>query len=1148
MKKVLPLVLIMVFIASMTIQNPVHIRAAMPAFSQKLEVLELVDKTGTASKLTGILGTANFSITTVPMKKFAAQREELAGKYDLIAVMDGNYTSAPAGGTWREETVWDWSTLRFKTVRNWVPNQEHNTSAVMNDITNLKADEIIRDFIDQGLPVMMERSSITTGDKMKAKFHDAYGGGSKPNVILYNKSESNAAIAEKVASYYNGAGFKQRPRFTASVPAEAAAYKAGDKLNFTMNVQLPSNVKTRQMQARLYIDSNFDDRYTTEEIVLEQDLTSQSSMISYTLPKGYSGVRYWKLELVDKALNLKSYQKGKIKFLDKTVNLKVLQVMKSLNEGLSLKNLTGVSLSRPGEYSISIDTIDIGSFNTSYHSQINGKYDMVIFGFADSYNNTAISTKAAQSVASFIESKQGVMFTHDTIFRENNNWVNYFMDATGQKEPQTNLGYNAPNRSTSTIKVNDGLMTAYPYQLNQAIAIALTHNQYYTLDLEDPAVIPWYNITGSNRDINDSWNHYYTYSKDNITYSGTGHTSNNFPTEEKELFVNTMYRAFLGSNHAPEITVQTPSEGDVIPANQNIELSYTIQDYDLKDLKASTKVFVNGKQVLAKENVSNGSSITASLPHNLPNGGTAVIKIQAQDANGAAAEKEISVRIEKITASLTVERTSAAADKVKVGAQSAISYQVIPQEITGAAAKAIQTNTVTVSALKLIEKFPAGLEVEAEGTKTGNAQTGITLERSLPDIVYTKTGDKFTAQPVRFTVKVTPSEKKRYLLNNSVLSYTDWTKKQEQPTFNPITLDADLGVASLTMPKEYQLYKHSEKNFSLDLKINPENAGVRDIRWSEESGGTILKLDRSTGIAQVLKEGTTYVKAAVTDVFGNVKEIRVPVNVQIPVNDFTLNQIELEVGQTKPLPISAIQPEDGKSSLYITVSDPEAASVNKEEFTITGEKPGTYELIVSGINSEGSRIEKRARLTVREVPVRAITVQPGTVNLNKTQVFDNFKVTIEPANATNKELVWTSLSPMIAKVLGNGVIQGLTTGSARLEVSTPDGKVRTAVTVNVGQPLKAISVPEELEVEKGKSIKIPVAYTPADATNVTETAYLNNDIDEYYVTVSQNGTVQGKRLGSAVIMIIVKDDQNQSFTKKVKIKVKKKVRDEDSKY
>ena len=156
--------------------------------------------------------------------------------------------------------------------------------------------------------------------------------------------------------------------------------------------------------------------------------------------------------------------------------------------------------------------------------------------------------------------------------------------------------------------------------LDDNIGIATTHNQYYTLDLEDPNVIPWYNITGSYRDPYDSWNHYYTYSKGNITYSGTGHTNTGFPDEEQKLFVNTMYRAFLGSNHAPMLTVINPKENDVIPAHQKIELSYTIQDFDLKDKKLSTKVFLNNgkEEVYTQADVTNGSTIVQSIDHGMP--------------------------------------------------------------------------------------------------------------------------------------------------------------------------------------------------------------------------------------------------------------------------------------------------------------------------------------------------------------------------------------------------------------------------------------------------------------------------------------------------------------------------------------------------
>ena len=91
-----------------------------------------------------------------------------------------------------------------------------------------------------------------------------------------------------------------------------------------------------------------------------------------------------------------------------------------------------------------------------------------------------------KSVIEFIKTNQSILFTHDTIFEEDNLWVNNFMDDTGQKIPFTNLGYGAPNTSTNTIQVNEGLITTYPYLLDDNVDIAITHNQYYTLDLEDP--------------------------------------------------------------------------------------------------------------------------------------------------------------------------------------------------------------------------------------------------------------------------------------------------------------------------------------------------------------------------------------------------------------------------------------------------------------------------------------------------------------------------------------------------------------------------------------------------------------------------------------------------------------------------------------
>ena len=74
--------------------------------------------------------------------------------------------------------------------------------------------------------------------------------------------------------------------------------------------------------------------------------------------------------------------------------------------------------------------------------------------------------------------------------------------------------------------------------IDQLLEIRRTHSQYYQLNLEDEEVIPWYtmwtnrttgnqgsgsgNLMATQVNPYDVRNNYYTYSKGNITFSGTG--------------------------------------------------------------------------------------------------------------------------------------------------------------------------------------------------------------------------------------------------------------------------------------------------------------------------------------------------------------------------------------------------------------------------------------------------------------------------------------------------------------------------------------------------------------------------------------------------------------------------------------------------
>ncbi|WP_238810853.1 DUF5057 domain-containing protein, partial [Anoxybacillus sp. LAT_33] len=938
--------------------------------------------------------------------------------------------------------------------------------------------------------------------------------------------------------------YKTRPRFfLTSAPLNEQVMKKGDTLSFTYNIINYQHFKNKLLTVNLYIDSDFNDKYTNEEIVASKQVQGATGTISYTLPAGYSGPRYWKVEIVDETSALKDYEKGFVKFQDVPAVIKVLQIRKG-NDASSLlntKNMNPSFLTRANEYSISIDVTTLTDFQKSKiyepnysHEVINGKYDMIIFGFADCYNGCSkiisLNPNAVQSIKSFIASGQSVMFTHDVMFGANNVWVNEFGPIVGQIQPQTDLGNGAPNRSTSTKQVNNGLMTNYPFELDDSITIATTHNQYYTLDLEDENVIAWYNIDGSPRDVYDSWNHYYTYSKGNVTYSGTGHTIG-FPEEEQKLFVNTMYRAFFGSNHAPQLTVISPKENETIPSNQPIELSYKVEDLDLVDRTFSTKVWINDQEVYAQNDVPNGTTIIQSLPHNMPNGGTAKMKIEATDARGAKVTKEFQVVIEKVSANMEVNRTISKT-LAPVDESITMQYTITPKPLS------LLTNTLLkVTNIAFEEKLPAGIEVvslPSGFTKQGTVTEGYTIKGTLPDISFVKSGKTYIAEPQTFAIQVKPTKKGTFSLSQAKLTYKDINAQLVNLSFNTLSFVSDYKITDVTLPSTIFVNRGVPKNARLLLNILPQEATIASVEWSENSNGQIISIDRN-GIITAVKEGTAQVTAKVKDMFGNVKTTTMTVIVRIPVESITINDFTVHVGETISIPIT-VSPADAKKAVSYSLGNSLYAEINGANGTITGLKEGVTTLTVQAFNKNDELIEKTVTVTVQAIPVTAVVVSPTVVNINIGET-TTLTATVAPNDATYKTITWRSSNPNIASVDENGKVTGLSTGQVTITAQAHNGVIGTAI-VHVGSPLTGISLPETLVVQKGKTINVLpyIAPIPANATTkiVSRSFTIENS---YYAVVDENGEVTAKRLGETPLTVKLIDENGKTWTASTVIRV-----------
>ncbi len=887
-----------------------------------VRILEIVDN-GDFVLQSKLSGTANVTVETMRMKTFVAQRNELSGKYDAIYFGKGTY-SPKLPQTFLAST--------YNSTQGTNQKNAHNTTELMNDITATKMDQIQKAYIDNGLPVIFYDNTLTGNSSYAStsNMYKLYNANKTKSNVLIMKSDTDTVtytwwgaqrtvqsdltkLAESIKSGDNR--FKQRPQLVVQAPS-AASYKTGDKVTFNFQIYNMSASSVGSANINLYASVDKVLPTTDENLVSSTVATANSGQIVYTVPSTYSGPLYWRLSATFAGTastqagtpGLQAYSEGSIMLQNEMTNIRVLQVMTS-NDTSSLSKAENMVQSYLNDtakkYSIAITPITFANFaDKNVYQNLNGKYDMIIFGFSDEYGrltNSLLTKDIADYVKAFIQTGQAVMFTHDTILVNSNdtknNWSTYFGDITGQNGVLTNLGYGNPFPSSKVQEVNSGMLTQFPFDLRTVSGsstanskyygtIASTHNQYYMADLNDSDVVVWYNINNDTiRDNDDSYDHYYTYSKGNVTYSGTGHTNNGFPDWEKKLFVNTMYRAYIGSNHAPTITVTAPvpAQGatDIIKKSylKNLTLSYQVDDLDLKDLYVwSTVRFKNGDKYLTQldsadlkdQKTLKGTTITKSFENPFPDGGVLTVEIEARDKLGAKVVKSFNITIEKEKVALEATRTLKsginANQEAEIDRPVTINYAIKAPDIkvgSGLIKAGEQGQAqLIVSSLQFNETIPAGLSVDLTTLPTGmtaspNPATGATattLSMKMKDITYTLNAAKDTyiadlKEPITFDLKVTPTklqQKPPFTLDTAAIQYQD---------LHSVASAAD--PAALALLKQYGLIVLNDgKTSSISNgTVNGRAVFSGSAKFGPDSGGFSVTPPVNSATAPAIQTG-----------------------------------------------------------------------------------------------------------------------------------------------------------------------------------------------------------------------------------------------------------------------------------------------------
>ena len=312
------------------------------------------------------------------------------------------------------------------------------------------------------------------------------------------------------------------------------------------------------------------------------------------------------------------------------------------------------------------------------------------------------------------------------------------------------------------------------------------------------------------------------------------------------------------------------------------------------------------------------------------------------------------------------------------------------------------------------------------------------------------------------------------------------------------------------------------ENATLTATVEPANADNKNVIWTsaDETVATVVN-----GKVTAVKEGTTTITVTTED-SGKTAECQVTVNKKIiPVTSVTLdkNELSMVTGNTAAL-TATVAPEDATDkSVAWTSADENIATVSASG-VVTAVKEGTTTITVT-TNDGNLTAECQVTITDPVVPIEHVTA----VSLDKKSLTmtegdtQTLTATIEPENADNKNVIWTSKDSSIATV-DNGTVTAVKEGTTTITVTSEDGGKTAECQVTVNKktvPVTSVALDKsELSLLTGNTGALTATVMPADATDKSVTW---TSSDESIATVSNVGLVRGAKAGKATITVTTKD-------------------------
>ena len=330
-----------------------------------------------------------------------------------------------------------------------------------------------------------------------------------------------------------------------------------------------------------------------------------------------------------------------------------------------------------------------------------------------------------------------------------------------------------------------------------------------------------------------------------------------------------------------------------------------------------------------------------------------------------------------------------------------------------------------------------------------------------------------------------------------------------------VTVEAKVVAVESVKLNKAELTLEPGASETLTATVLPENATDKTVTWST-SQTEIATVDN--GKVTAVKEGKAFILAQAGE---KQDTCWVTVNAKVvEVESVSLNKMELslEPGTSETL-IATVLPENATNKTVTW------ATSNAEVATVADGKVSALKEGEAVISAKAGGKDASCKVTVKKgvVAVTSITLNKEELTLVKGEE-ETLTATVNPENATDKTVTWTSSDTGIATVDKNGKVSALKGGEAIIMAKAGEQSASCKLTVKV--PVQSVSLDQSsVSLEEGKEVTLVATVNPEDATDVTVTW---SSSDNSVASVDK-GVVKALKAGEAIIT--VKAGENEATCK-----------------